>query len=73
MITRKDIRAMVENAGMSVVSIHITKHYRVKVQRLDGSTTTTTIPKTPGDKRSLLNLALTLPSANVIGSAQVAP
>lgn len=55
MITKKEVEALVTEAGMTVVEIKRCRHWRATVQRADGSVTKVSFPVSPSDHRALKN------------------
>ena len=59
MLRQRDIKRMVQDAGLTLVSAAIcgSGHWRLRVRRSDGQEATCVMPCTPGDHRGLLNKA----------------
>ncbi len=52
----RDIRAMIEEAGLTMVSLSSKgKHHKAVVRGANGKQTAVSFPKTPSDHRALLN------------------
>lgn len=52
----RDVENMVEGAGLMVVSVEQTSHFKARVRRLsDGRETMITFAVSPGDRRAELN------------------
>lgn len=52
----RQVKTLLEEHGLSLVSIIRNKHVKCKALRPDGSLTTVTLPGTPSDPRTMLNV-----------------